>query len=102
MRQESPMGRAASRKRRSFTKEFKAEVLQLYRAGDRSTSRVAKDLDLMDTAVREWVRQALRRDARAPREGEILGRRNLGGAIRAERPGADPHQVRRLRRNGRH
>jgi hypothetical protein len=37
------MGRAASRKRRSFTKEFKAEVVQLCRAGDRSTSRVAKD-----------------------------------------------------------
>jgi transposase len=58
MRQESPMGRAASRKRRSFTKEFKAEVVQLCRAGDRSTSRVSKDLDLTDTAVREWVRQA--------------------------------------------
>ncbi len=46
------------RKRRTFTKEFKSEVVQLCRAGDRSTSRVAKDLDLPGTAVREWVRQA--------------------------------------------
>jgi transposase len=70
MRQESPMGRAVSRKRRSFTKEFKAEVVQLCRAGDRSTSRVAKDLDLTDTAVREWVRQAVI-DAGAGDKGEL-------------------------------
>jgi len=48
----------AGRKRRTFTKEFKAEVVQLCRSGDRSTNRVAKDLDLTGTAVREWVRQA--------------------------------------------
>ena len=52
------MGRAGARKRRRFTKEFKAEVVQLCRVGDRSASRVAKDLDLTETAVREWVRQA--------------------------------------------
>ena len=50
--------RTAGRKRRTFTKEFKAEVVQLCRSGDRSPSRVAKDLDLTATAVREWVRQA--------------------------------------------
>jgi transposase len=64
------MGRAVSRKRRSFTKEFKAGVVQLCRAGDRSTSRVVKDLDLTDTAVREWVRQA-GIDAGAGDKGEL-------------------------------
>ena len=51
------MGKAGSA-RRSFTKEFKAEVVQLCRAGDRSIGQVSKDLGLTDTAVREWVRQA--------------------------------------------
>lgn len=46
------------RKRRSFTPEFKAEVVGLCRAGDRSVGQVAKDLDLTETAVREWARRA--------------------------------------------
>lgn len=46
------------RKRRSFTPEFKAEVVGLCGAGDRSVGQVAKDLDLTETAVREWVRRA--------------------------------------------
>jgi transposase-like protein len=48
----------SKRKRRKFTSEFKAEVVQLCRAGDRSIAQVAKDLDLTETAVREWVKQA--------------------------------------------
>ena len=50
--------RQARRKRRSFTPEFKAETVRLYRAGDRSITEVAKDLDLTETALREWVKRA--------------------------------------------
>lgn len=46
------------RKRRSFTKEFKAETVRLCGVGDRSVTQVARDLDLTETAVREWVRRA--------------------------------------------
>lgn len=46
------------RKRRKFTPEFRAEVVALCRAGDRSITQVAKDLDLTETAVREWVKRA--------------------------------------------
>lgn len=46
------------RERRSFTSEFKAEVVELCRAGDRSIGQIARDLDLTETAVRAWVRQA--------------------------------------------
>lgn len=46
------------RPRRSFTPEFKAEVVALCKQGDRSVGQVAHDLDLTETAVREWVRQA--------------------------------------------
>lgn len=49
---------ARRRKRRSFTPEFKAEAVRLCRVGDRSVARVAKDLDLTETALRGWVRQA--------------------------------------------
>jgi len=46
------------RKRRTFTDEFKQEVVQLCRSGDRSVGRICKDLDLTETAVRAWIRQA--------------------------------------------
>jgi len=46
------------RARRSFTPDFKAEAVRLCRAGDRSVPQVAKDLDLTETALREWVKQA--------------------------------------------
>jgi transposase-like protein len=50
--------RRQRRKRRSFTKEFKAEAVRLCRIGDRSLAQVARDLDLTETALREWVKQA--------------------------------------------
>jgi transposase-like protein len=46
------------RKRRSFTAEFKAEAARLCKAGDRSIGQVAKDLDLTEGALREWVKRA--------------------------------------------
>jgi transposase len=46
------------RARRAFSPEFKAEVVALCRAGDRSIGQVAQDLDLTDSAVRRWVEQA--------------------------------------------
>ncbi len=47
-----------TRKRRTFTKEFKAEVVELCIRGDRSIGKVARDLGLTETAVRSWVKQA--------------------------------------------
>ena len=46
------------RKRRSFSKEYKAEVVALIRKGGKSIGAVASDLDLSETAVRRWVSQA--------------------------------------------
>ena len=63
------------RRRRSFTPEFKAEIVDLCQRGDRSVGQVAKDFDLTETAVREWVKQA-ERDA---------GTREDGGLTSAER-----------------
>ncbi len=48
----------AKRKRRSFTKEYKAEVVELIRKSGKSVGAVARELDLTETAVRRWVQQA--------------------------------------------
>ena len=48
----------AKRKRRAFTPEFKAEAVRLCRVGDRTVRQVASDLDLTETALREWVKRA--------------------------------------------
>jgi transposase len=48
----------AKRQRRSFDAEFKAEAVRLCKVGDRTVRQVSKDLDLTETALREWVRRA--------------------------------------------
>jgi transposase len=52
------MERKTRRHRRSFTPEFKADIVERCRAGDRSIGQVAKDFELTETAVRAWVKQA--------------------------------------------
>ena len=54
------MGKKKPRPRRSFTPEFKAEIVELCQRGDRSVGQVAKDFDLTETAVRAWLKQAER------------------------------------------
>ena len=49
------MGR---RHRRKFTDEFKSETVKLIRESGRSVGSVAKELDLTETAVRNWVKEA--------------------------------------------
>lgn len=46
------------RARRKFTAEYKAEVVRLVRDGGKTVGQVARDLDLTETAVRHWVKQA--------------------------------------------
>lgn len=48
----------ARRHRRAFSPEFKAEAVRLCKLGDRTIGKVAKDLDLTETALRVWVKQA--------------------------------------------
>ena len=52
------------RRRRLFTPEFEAEVVALVRQPGRTAGSVARDMDLTETAVREWVRQAERDEGR--------------------------------------
>jgi transposase len=68
-------GRKRPRPRRSFTPEFKVEIVELCQRGDRPVGQVARDFDLTGTVVREWVRQA----------GRDSGDRQDGGLTSAKR-----------------
>jgi transposase len=70
------------RPRRSFTPEFKAEIVELCQRGDRSIGQVAKDFDLAETAVRDWVRQAEADSGR--RDGLTSSEREELAALRRE------------------
>ncbi len=48
----------AKRKRRAYSAEYKAEVVELIRKSGKSIGAVARELDLTETAVRRWVQQA--------------------------------------------
>ncbi len=50
--------RETKRKRRTFTAEFKAEAVRLCKVGDRTVGQIARELDLTETALREWVKRA--------------------------------------------
>jgi len=60
------------RKRRSFTPEFRAEAVRLAREGSKGLSQVAKDLDLTESALRNWVRDADGNEGKQP-TGALTG-----------------------------
>jgi len=67
------------RKRRSFTPEFRAEAVRLVREGSKSRPQVAKDLNLTESALRNWVEvRARSRQSRSPLPSE----RNWCGCAR--------------------
>ena len=76
----------ARRRRRAFTKEFKARTVRLLRESGKSVGAVARDLDLTETALRSWVRQA-----------EVDAGRGASGALTTE----EREELARLRRETR-
>ena len=54
------------RKRRTFEADFKREAVALTKVGDRAVSKVARDLDLTETSLRERVKRAEAEAAPAP------------------------------------
>lgn len=76
----------AKRKRRAFTTEFKAEAVRLVLDSGKSVPTVARELDLTETALRNWVRQA-----------EVDAGRGAPGALTSE----EREELGRLRRETR-
>lgn len=66
------------RQRRSFTEEFKAQVVQKILAGSRTAGQAARDLDLTETAEREELARLrkenweLREDRELPRNASAF------------------------------
>jgi transposase len=46
------------RKRRQFTDEFKKDTVRLIRESGKTVAEIARDLDLSESAVRNWLTQA--------------------------------------------
>jgi transposase len=46
--------------RRSYSPEFKAEIVERCQDGDRTIGQVARDFDLVESAVRRWVEELIR------------------------------------------
>jgi transposase InsO family protein/transposase-like protein len=63
----------AKRKRRAFTPEFKEQAVRIVRESGKPIATVARELDLTETALRSWVRQA-----------EIDAGRGASGALTTE------------------
>lgn len=70
------------RDRRYFSPEFKAETVELVRSSGKSIPQICSDLDLTETTVRNWVRQA-QVDA-GEREGLSSDERDELRRLRAE------------------
>ncbi|GAA3270496.1 transposase [Dactylosporangium vinaceum] len=90
------MGKQRPRPRRSFTAEFKAEIVELCQRGDRSVRQVARDFDLTETAVRDWVKQAAIDSNASSGGGSAAGAPAAGGLTSDERA-----ELARLRRENR-
>jgi len=78
------------RPRRSFSDEFKAEVVELCRTSGKSIAQVAHDLGIGETAVRRWVAQAEVDAGRRPgltteEHAELVALRKENRVLREER-----------------
>ena len=62
--------RLSRRKKRIFTPEFKIEAVSLVLEEKQTVSQVARDLDLTQSSLRNWVKQA-EIDAGRGRPGEM-------------------------------
>ena len=74
------------KKRRSFSKDFKAEAVKLVKEGGLSVGRAAKDLGIYETSLRNWIKQY-----------EIDHGQGPAGALTT----AEKEELRRLRRENR-
>ncbi|MFZ2055987.1 MAG: transposase [Acidimicrobiales bacterium] len=78
------------RPRRSFSDEYKTEVVELCRTSGKSIAQVARDLGIGETAVRRWVAQAEIDTGRRPgltteEHAELVALRKENRVLREER-----------------
>ena len=74
----------AKRKRRTFTKECKAETVRLILEGGKTVKEVCRDLDLVESAVRSWLRQAEIDEGHGPKGALTSSERDELARLRRE------------------
>ncbi|MSQ27898.1 MAG: transposase [Dehalococcoidia bacterium] len=79
-----------NQRRRAFTAEYKADAVALCRTGGKSIGEIARDLDLVESVLRRWVKQtevdAGQREGLTTAEREELARlRKENRVLRQER-----------------
>lgn len=72
------------RRRRAFSAEFKAETVRLVRESGKSIGAIARELDLTESALRQWVRQAETNAGRGPAGALTTEERAELAALRRE------------------
>ncbi len=72
------------RKRRYFTPEYKAEVVRLAQTSGKTAGQLARELDLTETAVRSWIKQAEIDAGRGPSGALTTAEREELAALRRE------------------
>lgn len=78
------MATTKKKRRRHFTPEYKSEVVQLVETGGKTAGQVARDLDLTETSVRAWVRQAEIDGGKGPAGALTTAEREEFAALRRE------------------
>ena len=78
-----------------FPPAYKAEVVELIRTTGKSVGQVARELDLTETAVREWVKRA---DLDAGRRNDGLTTPEREELRRLRRENRDLHEEREILR----
>ena len=70
--------------RRKFTPEFKSEAVKLATQPGQSIGKVAKNLDLTETALRSWVKQAATDAGNGPSGALTTAEKHELSALRKE------------------
>jgi transposase len=70
-------GTSNGRRRRQFTEEFKAEAVAMVEASGGAIAKVARELQVSETSLGNWVRQARDRAEGAPSSEERAEIREL-------------------------
>jgi len=78
------MATKKKRKRRHFTPEYRAEVVRLVQTDGKTAGQVARDLDLTETSVRAWVRQAEIDEGKGPAGALTTAEREELAALKRE------------------
>lgn len=68
---------SSSRSRRKFTKEFKDEAVAMVAASNGNVAKVARELNIYDSTLGNWVRQAREQAEGAPTPEERAEIRDL-------------------------